>query len=477
MKCLKKWIAITLIMCMTFSMAGCGSSTEHGLSSKKPQSITIWHYYNGALATQFDELVAEFNNTVGKEKGIIVTAESKSSVDDLIAALRDAADQKVGAPKMPNIFQCYLDTAMDLDKNDLLANLDAYVTADEKAEYMDSYIREGSFGEDNAFKLFPVAKSSEILMLNKTDWDKFTADTGATEADLQTWEGLTETAAKYYEWSDGKAFFGRDAFANYMIVGCEQLGKELFVVDKGKATLQFDKGVVRKLWDNYYVPYVKGHFVHVGRFRSDDIKLGEIIALVCSTASAVYFPSKVSKTDGSTYDIDYEVLPLPGFAGTDPYAVQQGASMAVTKSTEQAEYASVVFLKWFTETEQNMKYCVSSGYLPVKKETNTVEAFDEYCANAEEALSGIETDTIHVTLEQIAGGEKLYTNSGFDGGTEARELLNYGMIDMAVADRANILQRIQAGEAEENVLETYLSDAYFDKWYTQTQAELEKICQ
>ena len=45
-------------------------------------------------------------------------------------------------------------------------------------------------------------------------------------------EGITETARQYYEWTDaqtpdipddGKAFFGRDAFANYMIIGARQL--------------------------------------------------------------------------------------------------------------------------------------------------------------------------------------------------------------------------------------------------------------
>lgn len=44
-------------------------------------------------------------------------------------------------------------------------------------------------------------------MLNKTDWDKFAADTGASLDSLSTVEGVTQTAAQYYEWSGGKAFF------------------------------------------------------------------------------------------------------------------------------------------------------------------------------------------------------------------------------------------------------------------------------
>ena len=52
------------------------------------------------------------------------------------------------------------------------------------------------------------------------------------KSDLETVEGLVDTAEKYYNWTDeqteepddGKAFFGRDAMANYMFVGAKQLG-------------------------------------------------------------------------------------------------------------------------------------------------------------------------------------------------------------------------------------------------------------
>lgn len=37
-------------------------------------------------------------------------------------------------------------------------------------------------------KIFLTAKATEILMLNKTDWDKFAAATGARLEDLKTWE-------------------------------------------------------------------------------------------------------------------------------------------------------------------------------------------------------------------------------------------------------------------------------------------------
>ena len=111
--------------------------------------------------------------------------------------------------------------------------------------------------------------------------------------------------------------------ANYMLVGARQLGDTLFEVQDGKMTLNFDKDVARKLWDNYYVPFVKGWFAAIGRFRSDDIKVGNVLAYVGSNSSATFFPAQVMVNDTESYDIDMTVLPSPKFAGGEDVAVQQ----------------------------------------------------------------------------------------------------------------------------------------------------------
>ena len=132
----KRITSILYIVCTASAilLTGCSKTDTHGLSAKNPTSIKIWHYYNGALATAFDGLVSEFNNTVGRESGIVVNAESMGTVSDLENALWDSANEKIGAPDMPNIFQCYQDTAYALDKEISLVNFDDYVTEDEKKD-------------------------------------------------------------------------------------------------------------------------------------------------------------------------------------------------------------------------------------------------------------------------------------------------------------------------------------------------------
>ena len=247
-------------------------------------------------------------------------------------------------------------------------------------------------------------------MLNKTDWDRFAEACGVTLDDLKTLEGVTKTARTYYEWTDsltpqpndGKAFFGRDAMANYMIIGSRQLGQEIFAVEGNQVTLNLDRDVFKKLWDNYYVPYIRGYFTAQGRFRSDDAKTGDLIALVGSSSGAAYFPKEVAVSDVESYPIESIVAPAPMFEQGEKIAVQQGAGMVVTASDTQHEYASVLFLKWFTEERRNIQFSLASGYLPVKKAANDFETIKKVIENNAELDSAEMIDVVEVAEKQLS---------------------------------------------------------------------------
>ena len=452
------------------AMTGCGNSTKTAKNaSEHPIFLTVWTYYNGDQLATFNSLVEKFNTTTGKEKGIQIESQSQGSVSDLEQNVMDAAQKKVGASEMPNIFSAYADTAYTLDQMGMVVDLGTYMTDEEKEKYISSYLEEGDFSGDGSIKIFPVAKCTEELFLNKTDWETFAGDCGVSDEDLQTVESLLAVAEKYYDWSGGKAFFGRDAMANYMLIGAKQLGCTLFEVKDGKMTLDFDKEVVRRLWDSYYVPFVKGWFAASGRFRSDDIKTGNILAYTGSTSSATFFPTQVMADDNISYDIEMKVLPSPVFEGGEAYAVQQGAGMVVTRGTEEEEAASMEFLKWFTELENNIAFSVGAGYLPVTVEANDmaeIKKNTKLTSSMEEILSeGVETVT----------NNTLYTSPAFKGGADARSILEYAMSDQAAKDREAVLGKLEKGISEEEAEAEFLSDAHFESWYESTLKKLQAL--
>lgn len=461
---------ISLAAALLLGLTGCGD--KNPLDPGNPVSLTVWHYYNGSQQAAFNALVEEFNDTVGREKGIYVQSYSQGSVSDLETAVRDSIDGKVGADEMPDMFSSYADTAYEVEQAGALANLSEYLDEEELAQYVDSYIQEGCIASDGTLRIFPMAKSTEITMINKTDWEPFAAATGASLEDLKTMEGITATAQAYYEWTDsqtpdvpgdGRAFYGRDAVANYFIIGMQQLGVEIFQVENGQVTLNVPKEELRRLWENYYVPMVKGYFGAYGSFRSDDVKTGDLLAYTGSTSSAMYFPSQVELDDDS-YAIDYIVMPAPVFQGGRHYAVQQGAGMVVCRSDEKHEYASVEFLKWFTETENNLRFGCVSGYLPVRREANSVEKFDQVISDQALEVAPKTYDCLAMVFQEMPD-MTLYTNKSFENGSAARKVLEYNLADRAAADRASVTAAMEQGKSLEEAAAPYVTEEAFEEWY------------
>ncbi|MCM1023481.1 MAG: extracellular solute-binding protein [Prevotella sp.] len=457
-------------------LSGCGGTAASG---GEPVSIEVWHYYNGSLQNSFDKMIESFNRTVGAENGVTVIAHSQGSIADLETAVMDSANKQVGSGELPNIFASYADTAYEAEKLGILANLDQYFTAEEQAEYIDSYIEEGRIGENGELYIFPIAKCTETFMLNKTEWDVFAEATGASAEDMRTVEGLTDTAKKYYDWTDaltpdipddGKALYGRDALANMFIICSKQMGHEIFSVQNGSVTVDLDETVMRRIWDNYYVPYISGYFRAEGKYRSDDVKVGNIISLIGSTSSAVYFPDEVTDGNGS-HRIEAEILPMPVYDGGRAVSVQQGAGMVVTKSTPEEEAAAALFLKWFTAPENNIAFSAESGYLPVKKEAND---YDYYKATAEKLgieVAGVNDMVIKDAFSRISESE-LYTNKAFDGSQAARSVLENSLADKAAEDRAAVGERLETGMSLEEAAALYNTDENFGEWFASLQNDI-----
>lgn len=467
-----------MILCCLSVLLCSGCQSKSHLDPKNPVTIKLWNYYSGKQIESFNKLVEEFNTTVGKEKGIIVDSTSIGNVNELGQSVIDAANKKVGSKDVPDIFAAYADTAYQMDALGLVEDLKPYFSDKELSKYIDGYIEEGYLNKNQELKIFPIAKSTEVMMVNMTDFDKFSKATNISLNDLKTIEGVTSVAQKYYEYTDsltstkndGKAFFGRDAIANYIIIGLKQLGHDIVLVKDGKTTLDFDKDVVRKLWDNYYTPYVRGYFSSQGRFRSDDIKIGNIICCVNSSSGASFFPNKVIQDDNKNYSIDVKVLLAPLFEKGDNYAVQQGAGMVVTKGEESHVEASVEFLKWFTQNKENIKFSIDSGYLPVTKEANQVKTIHQTTPIESQIIK----DVIDVSVSTV-NDSNLYVMQAFDNGTKFRNELEKCLQSQADKDRKLIKEELKQGKDYEKVISQYDNDQNFEQWYKQTYETLNNL--
>ncbi|MFT8350284.1 extracellular solute-binding protein [Clostridium saccharoperbutylacetonicum] len=252
--------------------------------------------------------------------------------------------------------------------------------------------------------------------------------------------------------------------ANYMMVGSKELGEEIFKIEDGKVNVNLNEKVMRKLWDDFYVPYINGHYGAYGRFRSDDTKTGDIIAFVGSTPGAEYFPSSVIKNDETSYPIDCMVLPIPKFENYKGYMPEQGAGIVLTKSDRKHEYAVTEFLKWFTDVERNTEFSIKSGYLPVKKDANNINFIKSKIAkNNDLDISQKLQDAIFTAIDQENSNE-FYFVKAFNGSNKARDILEKAMLDKAKLDREEIQKQLNNGISKKDLINKYDTDENFKRW-------------
>ena len=474
MKNIKKLGAI--LLSTLFLMSSCSSNSNHGLSADQPVTLRLWHYYSGSQKEAFDDLVEEFNTTVGKEKGIIVDAIGKGSISNIANDVNKLLKNKEETEKLPNMFAAYQDTAQMAMNEHKLVSMETYLSEKEIHTYVDGFLKDGRYVGSDETMLFPIAKASEVMIINKEEWDRFASATHVSKADLSTWEGLAKTAELYYEYSNGKAFFARDALANYLICGAHQLQDDIFQEKDWKVAFAISDKTLRRLWDNYYIPFIKGYYVKNGRFASDDIKTKDVIATVSSTAGGTFYPNEVIDEHGDKQKVSYLVLPTPHFENAQNAVISQGGGIAITKADETSEYACIVFLQWFTETKRNITFSAASSYLPVKKEANTYQTWETTLKKHNMNPNNLLKDIVKTTMDEV-NDQKLYAANSFDGSYEARSYLEKAANMKAIEDQKAIQKAIQAGKSQEEAMAYYLSDENFAKWVQQCRKDMEALLQ
>ena len=110
--------------------------------------------------------------------------------------LKDSIEKKVGASEIPDMFSAYNDIAYTIDQMHGIVDLNKYFSDDELDEYIEGYVQDGDILNNGKLKVFPVAKSTEILTINKIDFDIFAKSTNVSSKDLSTIEGLVEVSQK-----------------------------------------------------------------------------------------------------------------------------------------------------------------------------------------------------------------------------------------------------------------------------------------
>lgn len=276
---------------------------------------------------------------------------------------------------------------------------------------------------------------------------------------LGTWEGLAKTAQMYHEWSGGQPFLGMNYYNDFAVITAAQLGENVL---SGSGKPVYSKETAGRVWDAYYIPHIMGWY-ESRVYNQDGVKSGKMIAYIGSSAGAGFFPDEVIKDENKSYPVECLCLPYPVFQNGEKYMTQRGANMGVFASDEVRERAACEFLKWFTQPEQNIRFAVSTGYLPVEQEA--LSSVPELLRNVDDTGNAAAiTSGINAYLE--AGRQyAFYAKKAFDGSYELNKVFGESLEKKTAESLALMEKRILNGEKEDVVQKDLLEEDCFYRWY------------
>ena len=347
------------------------SCSDSPLDPDKPVTLTMWHVYGAQAYSPLNILIDRFNQTVGKDQGIIINVTSVSSTWNLHDELLASAREDPGSEELPDLFTCYPKTLSVIGSSRCL-DWKKYFTEEELKNYVSVFLEEGAEGD--ALYGFPLVKSTNLLYVNDTLFEPFSRETGISYTDLGTLEGVFRAAARYHEWSGGKSFFMYDDWIQYAMLNSESLGEPFF---EGEG-IRWDNPVLLKLWRPLAKAAVNGQLWLNPGYNSTVMMMGEVVCGVGSSAAVLYFNDTLTLKDNSTLPLRLTILPDPRFEGAKRLDIQRGSLLYARASNPKKEYAAAVFCKWITSPEINLSLAVQGGYMPVHKEAFQKLTQEEY---------------------------------------------------------------------------------------------------
>ncbi len=485
---MKKFLKYTSsVLALSLLLTACGTTPQTGGDTTSPDSsspsadtatpstdgvtVTMWHYYGSYVTEELEKIVEEFHATIGKEQNITIQLVGKSDSTALESELTEAAQGVVYADAMPDIFLAYADKVLELQESDVVADLDLYFTQAEKDQLIPEFLESGVI--NGVQSILPVVKSTEVIYLNDTSWQEFAQVSGHTYEDLATWEGIMSTAKDYYAYTDdltpdvpndGKALFGMDSLGNFLSVGSQQMGTDIF--DSSNNTAVLNPEALYPAYSWFVEGMSFGYMTEIGKYRSDDIRSGDILAYAGSSAGFVFFPEWI-EVDGQKQDITWKAIPYPYFEEGQPYVMSQGAGACIAKKDGIQEAAAATFLKFFLE--YNIDFAVDSAYIPVvsqflEGDSATILADRNMEANALEAY-----DLVAQQIDQ----NMLYQPQAFTGSYSVRTELANAVKQSSSTLREVVLQKQGEGKTTEEILAEIDLPAQFDQTMETLKAKLE----
>ncbi len=353
-----KWLAGVLLL-TALVLSACGAPASAEAVRPEGQEVMLWHSYDGALRDALLAQVDEFNAT--NPWRMVVVPEYHGHPDQLRQELQRAV--KAGTPP---------DLAV-LEPSDVWS-LGAAVAP------MQRYLDDARFGlkpedmkdiypamldmarnpKDKTLISFPLGGEGVVLVYNTdrlASQNYFTAPTS-----WPLFSEMCQTLTRDLT-SDGRVDvfgFGFNPRADFATAWLNSRGGSIVSDDGAHTTFNSDEGVrtLTTLQDTAK----SGCFYRSGEEAIRDFARGKVAMIFAKTTQIPEIFDAVETRGG----FRWSVSPVP-YGKREPTLTIGGPAWVMLKSTPARQLATWLFVRWFAETPQTVRWSQLTGLLPLRK--------------------------------------------------------------------------------------------------------------
>ena len=385
------------------SVASSAASSIASSAAGTQTEITFWSTIGQNNRPVFEKIVSDFEAAYPQYK--INNVYQSGNYNQL----KDMVTSGFAANNYPDLVQCYPDHVAEYINYGKAVDLTSYMndpqigfTAEDKADYIEEFMREGQEYAVTGTYSVPFSKSTELMFynpvllgLNLSSVDP-TINEGnplnRTYLENLTWEELFEklcpAIVKYNNSLEASkkilkedqayhAVFAYDSDDNLFITLAEQYGYPYTSVNTttGKGSADFNNDQMKALTKVFNEAAKKGYIISKG-------SAGNNYTNEYFTKSNTLF--SVGSTGGVKYQFDAknpfatQVARIPHARGKDPKVISQGPGLVVlSHNSTEREKASWLFYKFLTNKKNSLAWALDTGYMPVRKSGYTDNEYKE----------------------------------------------------------------------------------------------------
>lgn len=341
-------------------------------------TITWWHSNSGIIQEATDELVKEFNQTIGKERNIIVEAVYQGKSNDVLVKMK-AVTANNNRKDFPDIVQLDATGVIDVVSSDFIKYIDeiAKINNDDTS-FLQENIKESMMYKGRLIGM-PFNSSTILYYYNKTLFDEKTLSVP------ENIEDLIKIAPLLID-KDDKGNITRYAFSNIpttyelsAFIGAQNGLSYLTDMENGHTgtptrTVFKEEGTLKNFLEKWKKLYRTGGLENASSGITASFVAGKTASFLASSSNLTSIIGSI----GGRFELG--IAPLFKINEQDKGGVNVGggALFVLDKGDDKRLEAVWTFLKYATGKDAQLEWHMKTGYLPVNKQTYEMEEYKAF---------------------------------------------------------------------------------------------------